>query len=90
MAHDNIDNLNFKVILDDANFDAQITRDIELAKKLNVQLSALLNVKSQVANTKMVGDATKAAKLYPGHPVATLLPQANLKHGDQPTKQPKA
>ena len=62
MAHDNIDNLNFKVILDDANFDAQITRDIELAKKLNVQLSALLNVKSQVANKKMVGDATKAAK----------------------------
>ena len=33
MANDNIDNLNFKVILDDADFDAQIDRDIELAKK---------------------------------------------------------
>ena len=62
MTNGNIDNLNFKVILDDENFDAQITRDIELAKKLNVQLSALLKVKSQVASKQMVGDATKAAK----------------------------
>lgn len=58
----NIDNLNFKVILDDEKFDEKINRDIELAKQLNVQLSALLNVKSRVSNTKMVGDATKAAR----------------------------
>jgi hypothetical protein len=63
MANDNIDNLNFKVILDDADFDAQIDRDIELAKKLNVQLSTLLNVKSQVVSKNIMGDATKAAKL---------------------------
>ena len=58
----NIDNLNFKVILDDEKFDEKINRDIELAKQLNVQLSALLNVKSKVATSKMVGDATKAAR----------------------------
>ena len=58
----NIDNLNFKVILDDEHFDEQIKRDIALAKDLNVQLSALLNVKSKVATSKMVGDATKAAR----------------------------
>ena len=62
MAGTNIDNLNFKVILDDEKFDEKINRDIELAKQLNVQLSALLNVKSRVSNTKMVGDATKAAR----------------------------
>ena len=62
MAGTNIDNLNFKVILDDEKFDEKINRDIELAKQLNVQLSALLNVKSKVATSKMVGDATKAAK----------------------------
>lgn len=58
----NIDNLNFKVILDDEHFDEQVKRDIALAKDLNVQLSALLNVKSKVATSKMVGDATKAAR----------------------------
>ena len=62
MTETNIDNLNFKVILDDEKFDEKINRDIELAKQLNVQLSALLNVKSKVATSKMVGDATKAAK----------------------------
>lgn len=62
MAETNIDNLNFKVILDDEKFDEKIKQDIALAKDLNVQLSALLDVKSRVSNTKMVGDATKAAK----------------------------
>lgn len=44
-----IDNLNFKVILDDADFSARVKRDIEEARKLNVQLSALLSVRQQLS-----------------------------------------
>lgn len=43
-----IDNLNFKVILDDADFSARIKRDVEEAKRLNVQLSELLAVRQRL------------------------------------------
>lgn len=44
----NIDNLNFKVILDDKDFNTRVEKDIELAKKLNVELSQLLQAKVRV------------------------------------------
>ena len=44
----NIDNLNFKVILDDKDFNTRVEKDIELAKKLNVELSQLLQAKVKV------------------------------------------
>ena len=66
----NIDNLNFKVILDDKDFNTQIQRDIELARKLNTRLSTLLQAKvnlnkisaQEAASAKRVSDIlTKAA-----------------------------
>lgn len=59
----NIDNLNFKIILDDESFDTQVKADIALAKELNTQLSTLLNVKAQVGKTHIVGDAIKTERL---------------------------
>lgn len=44
----NIDNLNFKVIIDDKDFNTRVKADIELAKKLNVELSNLLQAKVKV------------------------------------------
>ena len=44
----NIDNLNFKVIIDDKDFNTRVKADIELAKKLNVELSNLLQAKVRV------------------------------------------
>lgn len=44
-----IDNLNFKVILDDADFSARIKRDVEEARRLNVQLSDLLSVRQRLS-----------------------------------------
>lgn len=43
-----IDELNFKVILDDAEFDAKVKNDIKLAKELNIALSSLVDLKKQV------------------------------------------
>ena len=56
-----IDQLNFKVILDDKSFDAKVRKDIELAKKLNVQLTQLLAVKAKVAGMS-AADATSAKR----------------------------
>ena len=49
MSQGTIDQLNFEVILDDKNFDERIKKDIDLAKKLNVSLSQLFDVKKKVA-----------------------------------------
>lgn len=43
-----IDQLNFEVILDDKEFTAKVKHDIELANKLNISLSRLLDVKKQI------------------------------------------
>lgn len=63
----NLDNLNFKVILDDKNFDKQIKKDLQLAKMLNTEVSRLLDLQGKVASatgavatsTKKVADAAK-------------------------------
>lgn len=70
----NLDNLNFKVILDDKNFDKQIKKDLQLAKMLNTEVSRLLDLQGKVASatgavatstekvavaTKSVADATE-------------------------------
>nr|DAI74983.1 MAG TPA: tail tape measure protein [Bacteriophage sp.] len=64
----NLDNLNFKVILDDKNFDKQIKKDLQLAKMLNTEVSRLLDLQGKVASatgavatsTKKVADAAKS------------------------------
>lgn len=43
-----IDNLNFKVILDDQEFNDKVEKDIKAAKRLNVALSDYLTVKSKI------------------------------------------
>ena len=60
-----IKNLNFKVILDDKDFDKQVKSDIELAKRLNIQVSQLLDLKkklnvetaSEIANSRKASQA---------------------------------
>ena len=47
----NIDNLNFKVILDDTDFNKKVEADIEAAKKLNTQLSQYLEVKKKLSKS---------------------------------------
>lgn len=56
----NIDNLNFKIILDDQDFNKQIAKDLQLAKDLNTEVSKLLDFQSQMASAaKGVADATR-------------------------------
>lgn len=56
----NIDNLNFKMILDDQDFNKQIAKDLQLAKDLNTEVSKLLDFQSQMASAaKGVADATR-------------------------------
>lgn len=70
----NLDNLNFKVILDDKDFDKQIKKDLQLARMLNTEVSRLLDLQGKVASatgavatstekvavaTKSVADATE-------------------------------
>lgn len=65
----NIDNLNFKIILDDAEFNAKVKSDLNLAKAFNVEVSKLLDIRAEAAAvekksaeaTKEVSAATKAA-----------------------------
>ena len=47
-----IDELNFKVILDDTSFNTQAQNDIKVAKELNTQLSSLLDLKSKASKIK--------------------------------------
>ena len=64
----NLDNLNFKVILDDKDFDKQIKKDLQLAQMLNTEVSRLLDLQGKVASatgavatsTKKVADAAKS------------------------------
>ena len=57
----NVDNLNFKVILDDQDFNTRVEKDIEKAKELNVQLSQLLQAKASVHKTTGSRSAAKEA-----------------------------
>lgn len=56
----NIDNLNFKIILDDQDFNKQIAKDLQLAKDLNTEVSKFLDFQRQMASAaKGVADATR-------------------------------
>lgn len=56
----NIDNLNFKIILNDQDFNKQIAKDLQLAKDLNTEVSKLLDFQSRMASAaKGVADATR-------------------------------
>ena len=61
MPGKNIDNLNFKVILDDKDFNDRIQKDIKAAKDLNVQLSQLLQAKVKI-NTITAQEAASAKR----------------------------
>lgn len=56
-----IDELNFKVILDDKDFNDRIQKDIKAAKDLNVQLSQLLQAKVKI-NTITAQEAASAKR----------------------------
>ena len=45
---ENIDNLNFKVILDDKEFNEKVETDIKTAKRLNASLSDYLTAKNKL------------------------------------------
>lgn len=57
----NVDNLNFKVILDDKDFNTKIRADIDLAKTLNAQLSTLLQAKVNLSSVS-AQDAANAKR----------------------------
>lgn len=46
----NIDNLNFKIILDDKDFNAKIKANLEVAKAFNTEVSKLLDVQKEHAS----------------------------------------
>ena len=56
-----IDNLNFKVILDDVDFNKRIKADIAAAKAANVELSALLAARQRL-NTMSASDLASAKR----------------------------
>lgn len=60
MSEKNIGNLNFKVILDDKEFNEKILKDIKAADDLNTSLSELLEVKKKVF--KITSDEAKTIK----------------------------
>ena len=51
----NIEDLHFEVILDDKKFSTQIEKDIELANKLNMSLSSMLNLKKKIDSNSQKG-----------------------------------
>lgn len=57
-----IDQLNYKVILDDKEFDARIKADLQLAKDFNIQMSQLLDIKNK-ASSADVKAATNAERI---------------------------
>ncbi len=56
-----IDNLNFKVILDDKDFTARVKADLKAAQELNTQLSNLLAVKQKYSQIS-ASDAASAKR----------------------------
>lgn len=56
-----IDNLNFKVILDDKDFTARVKADLKAAQELNTQLSTLLAVKQKYSQIS-ASDAASAKR----------------------------
>jgi len=44
-----IDQLNYKVILDDAEFNEKITADLKTAETFNTQMSRVLDIKKQLS-----------------------------------------
>lgn len=55
-----IDNLNFKLILDDKEFDAKVKAAEEAAQKLNVSLSRLLTIQSDIGKGSFKGAQSAA------------------------------
>lgn len=58
-----IDELNFKVIINDEDFNKKISKDLEEAEKLNTKLSSLLDLRNRLSQavTKSSNAETKAA-----------------------------
>lgn len=59
-----IDQLNYKVILDDAEFNEKIAADLKTAETFNTQMSRVLDFKKQIANidVKSAKNAEKIAR----------------------------
>lgn len=56
-----LSNLNFKVILDDKEFNERIEKDLNAAKELNTALSNLLDVKSKIFSNAKISIDTQTA-----------------------------
>lgn len=59
----NVDNLNFKVILDDSEFNKKIEDDIKAAKRLNASLSEYLTIKQKHNKAKSRGSGNSAKEI---------------------------
>ena len=64
MPRGTIDQLNFEVILNDTKFEAQVNRDLGLAKQFNKSLTEILNLKKSLATAErgVVNEVEKTAK----------------------------
>lgn len=64
MPNGNVDQLNFEVILRDERFDKQIKKDLEMARRLNSDLSSILNLKKRLNSetTAQIVNAEKVAQ----------------------------
>lgn len=92
----NIDNLNFKIILDDAEFNAKVKSDLDLAKAFNVEVSKLLDIRAEAASvekksaeaTKEVAAATKtAAEATATHTKKIRTRTREMKSGNEEAKR---
>lgn len=92
----NIDNLNFKIILDDAEFNAKVKSDLNLAKAFNVEVSKLLDIRAEAASvekksaeaTKEVAAATKtAAEATATHTKKIRTRTREMKSGNEEAKR---
>lgn len=61
-----IEELNFKLIIDDAKFTAMVQKDLQMANQLNITLSQLLNLKKQSSgvNVGNVGNLSQITQAY--------------------------
>lgn len=76
-----LSNLNFEVILNDKDFNTKVKADIELAEKLNTQLSRLLTAQSKLGGAKTL---ISAKGVENAEKMSALLTEISGKMGSLP------
>lgn len=87
MPNGNVDQLNFEVILRDEKFDKQIKKDLEMARRLNSDLSSILNLKKRLNSdtTAQIVNAEKVAQAEQRTAAATAKAAAEQSRAQRET-----